>query len=64
MFNDTNDFHNNCYENENPENPDFGNATSRQTSQNFAGISILTSEINPENLRSISQRLAFLQNNE
>ena len=33
------------------------------TSRNFAGISIMTSEISPENFRSISQRLAFLHNN-
>ena len=33
------------------------------TSQNFSGLSLLTSEINPENFRSISQRLAILQNN-
>ena len=31
------------------------------TSRNFAGLS--TSEINPENFRWISQRLAILQNN-
>ena len=33
------------------------------TSRNFAGLSLLMSEINPENFRSISQRLAILQNN-
>ena len=33
------------------------------TSRNFAGLSLLTSEINPENFSSISQRLAILQNN-
>ena len=33
------------------------------SSQKFAGLLILTSEINPENFRSISQRLAISQNN-
>ena len=33
------------------------------TSRNFAGLSLLTSEMNPENFISISQRLAILQNN-
>ena len=33
------------------------------TSRNFEGLSLLTSEINPENFRSISQRLTILQNN-
>ena len=32
-------------------------------SQNFAGLSILTSEIKSENFRSLSERLAILQNN-
>ena len=32
-------------------------------SRYFSGLSLLTSEINPENFRSISQRLAILQNN-
>ena len=30
---------------------------------NFAGLSILMSEINPENLRPMSSKLAILQNN-
>ena len=33
------------------------------TSQNFAGLSLLTSEINTVNFRSISQNIAILQNN-
>ena len=33
------------------------------TSRNFAGLSPLTSKINRENFRIISQRLAILQNN-
>ena len=33
------------------------------TSQNFARLSILTSEMDPENFGSISQRLAILPNN-
>ena len=33
------------------------------TSQNIAESFILTSEINPENFRLISQRLAILQSN-
>ena len=33
------------------------------TSRIFAGLSPLTSKINPENFRLISQRLAILQNN-
>ena len=32
------------------------------TSRHFAGFSILMSEIKPENFRSVSQRLAILQN--
>ena len=33
------------------------------TSRNFAALSILTSKINPENFRSIFQRLVILQSN-
>ena len=33
------------------------------TSRKFAGLSILISEINPENFTSTSQGLAILQNN-
>ena len=33
------------------------------TSRNFAELSMLTSEIIPENFRSISERLTVLQNN-
>ena len=48
----------------NPEKTIFENATSRHANfTKFAGLSPLTSEINPENFRSISQRLAILQNN-
>ena len=31
-------------------------------SRNFAGLSLLPSKINPENFRSISERLVILQN--
>ena len=33
------------------------------TSRNFAGLSILTSDIDPDDFRLISQKLAILQNN-
>ena len=42
------------------QNQKFLNKTSRHP--NFTKLSTLTSERNPENFRSISQRLALLQN--
>ena len=46
------------------EIPIFENATSKHANfTKFCGLSILTSEINPANFRSISRRLAILLNN-
>ena len=46
-----------------PKNPIFGIATTKNTSQSFAGLSILTLKINFKNLKSMSKKLAILQNN-
>ena len=44
---------------QNPPKNDFKQVLGMLTSPYFAGLSILTSEINPENFRSISLRLAI-----
>ena len=46
------------------EKTNFGNAISRSAKfKNFAGLSVLMWEMNPENFKLISQRLAILEKN-